>query len=204
MNKPYLVGLTGGIGSGKSTAAKFFEDLGAKQLDLDAISKSLQDPGKKGYEELVNKFGDSCVDQASGQLDRAFLREAVFSYPECKKTVEGIMLPLIREEFNQQLLALAEEKMVIVNSPLLVEAPFLLDLVDLLVVVDCPEEIQIQRTMARSGLTRELIEKILKHQATRSQRLKVADIVIHNPTSDLEKLKLQVTHIYNRILKSLS
>jgi dephospho-CoA kinase len=180
MNKgpAFSVGLTGGIGSGKSLVADLLAERGASLIDTDRIAHALTAPGGAAMEAIRNTFGDQFVD-ASGAMDRARMRQKVFSDPAAKQQLEAILHPLIRLE-TERAAQLAGGAYPVFVVPLLVESGKWAERVSRVLVVDCPEELQVQRVMQRNGLTREQVLAIMANQATRSQRLAVADDVIVN------------------------
>jgi dephospho-CoA kinase len=174
----YVVGLTGGIGSGKSTVAELFRRRGVAVIDTDEIAHALTRPGAEGFAAIVRAFGPEMLD-AQGRLDRARLRRLVFADADARKKLEDILHPLIRAEVARKL-ATAPGPYVVVVVPLLIETGGFRELVNRVLVVDCPEETQIQRTMARSGLTRPEVVAIMAAQAPRARRLACADDVLDN------------------------
>ena len=180
----YLVGLTGGIGSGKSAAAERFAALGAEIIDTDAIAHQLTAPGGAAMAAICTAFGAGVV-SADGALDRVAMRRRVFSDPDERQRLEAILHPLIRAESDRRAAA-AVSPYAILMVPLLVEsgdAAHYRKRVKRIAVVDCSREMQIQRVMARNGMSRADVENILAVQATREQRLAVADDVINNESS---------------------
>ncbi len=175
------VGLTGGIGTGKSTVADLFSERGVPIVDTDLIARQLVEPGMPALEAIRAAFGESVM-QAGGALDRAALRKRVFADASARKQLESILHPLIRQAVRQALDAL-DAPYVVVVIPLLVETDGYGGLLDRILVVDCPEDVQIARVMARSGLSREEVQAILDSQARRSERLDAADDVIANSGS---------------------
>ena len=178
---PYVIGLTGGIGSGKSTVAEIFRRLGATIIDTDALSHALTLPGRPGFQVIVEAFGQQMLDP-QGRLDRARLRRLVFSDKNARQRLEALLHPLIRQEVDRAL-ATATGPYVILVVPLLTETGGWRERVDRVLVVDCPEEEQIRRTMARSQLSREEVQAIMAAQASRAARLALADDVIVNDSS---------------------
>lgn len=174
----YVVGLTGGIGSGKSTVAELFRRRGVAVIDTDEIAHALTRPGAEGFAAIVRAFGPEVLD-AQGRLDRVRLRRLVFADADARKKLEDILHPLIRAEVARKLAA-APGPYVVVVVPLLIETGGFRELVDRVLVVDCPEETQIRRTMARSGLTRPEVVAIMAAQAPRARRLACADDVLDN------------------------
>ncbi len=178
------IGLTGGIASGKTTVGNLFAARGATVSDTDVIAREVVEPGRPALGSLVRALGEGIVG-ADGRLDRAELRRRLFEDAALRREVESILHPAIIAELERQALAAPGPYQVFV-IPLLVENRFL-SIVDRVLVVDCPEEEQVRRLMARDGETRESAERILAAQATRDQRLAAADDVIDNggPAADL-------------------
>ncbi len=176
----FIVGLTGGIGSGKSAAAERFAALGAAIVDTDVIAHELTAPGGAGIAPIRAAFGEEVM-AADGALDRAAMRRIAFEDPAARKRLEAILHPLIRAQSATRCrLVSADFPYAVLVVPLLVESGDYRTRVDRVCVVDCPEEIQIARVMARSGLARQEAEAILNAQAGRAERLAVADDVIDN------------------------
>jgi dephospho-CoA kinase len=184
-----IVGVTGGIGSGKSTAAQLFRERGADLVDTDAIARELTRPGQPALEQITARLGAEHL-AADGGLDRDKLRDRVFSNPDARRALEAILHPMIRREVEARVRA-STGPYVLVLVPLLVETGGYRDLVQRVLVVDCDERLQVQRTMQRSGLTEGEVRAIMQAQATRSQRLALADDLIHNDGSP-EELARQV------------
>jgi dephospho-CoA kinase len=172
-----VVGLTGGIASGKSTIAERFESLGVPVVDTDVVAREVVLPGSPALEEIRQAFGEDVIDDA-GELDRGALRDLVFSDDAERKRLETILHPRIRDAAFDQATA-AEGPYVIIAVPLLYESP-MKDVMDRILVVDCSEETQIQRLMARDGESRGQACRIMATQASREQRLSIADDVISN------------------------
>lgn len=190
------VGLTGGIGSGKSTAAALFAGHGVPVIDADEIARQLVVPGQTAYKQVLKTFGSGIV-ATNGKLDRDRLRHIVFADPEQRKRLEAILHPLVRREIQQQTQRLQTPYCIIV-IPLLIEADQR-DLVDRVLVIDTDETLQLQRVAARSQLTEEEIRKIIGAQLSRSERLRYADDVILNNT-DLAELRASVDTFHERYL----
>lgn len=186
------IGLTGGIGSGKSTVAALLTTRGVPVIDTDEIAHRLTEPGQAAFDEIVRVFGEEILD-SSHRIDRNKLRERVFENAAERQRIEAILHPRIREVIREKLAALHAPYCVVV-VPLLIESGFT-DLVDRVLVVDAPEAAQIQRTAARSGLTEPEIRKILSAQATRAQRLQKADDVIEN-NADRRHLEKEVERLH--------
>lgn len=193
----FKVGLTGGIGSGKSTVADLFAGQGVPVIDTDVIARTLTAPGGMALDAVRAAFGDQVM-QADGSLDRAALRRRAFSDDDARHQLEAILHPLIRLAVEQQLATLAAPYVLIV-IPLLVETGTYQAVLDRVLVVDCPEDQQIARVMARSGLTLDEVKAILAAQAGRAARLAIADDVISN-TASPEALRTQVAALHRRYL----
>jgi dephospho-CoA kinase len=193
----FTVGLTGGIGSGKSTVAELFVEQGTPVIDTDVIARGLTAPGGAALEEIQAAFGETVL-QADGTLDRAALRRCVFSDASARRQLESILHPRIRQAVEKTRAAIIAPYVLIV-IPLLVETGAYRDMLDRVLVVDCPEDLQIARVMARSGLTHAEVDAILAAQAGRAARLACADDVVHN-TASPEALRDQVAMLHRRYL----
>jgi dephospho-CoA kinase len=188
-----LIGLTGGIGSGKSTVAGILQGFGATIVDADAISRATTAAGGAAIAAIRESFGADFVD-SNGALDRAKMRDLVFSDTSAKQRLEAIVHPLIKAEMQRQIAA-ASSKLVVLDLPLLAENTGFngwKPLLDMVCVVDCTPETQIKRVMARSNMTAEQVLAVMANQATRQARLAIADVVITNEELTLEALKLAV------------
>ena len=196
-----FVGLTGGIGSGKTAVSDQLAQLGAGIVDTDLIAHQITAPNGVAIPCIQKQFGSEFVD-SSGALDRVKMRTLVFANPEARKSLEAITHPLIREETIQQTKRLIAKKVpyLVFVVPLLIESGNWAHLLDYLVVVDCPEETQIERVMHRSKLPRNEVERILRAQASREERIARADMVIENQGS-LENLKTEVLKLNEKILQ---
>ena len=186
------VGLTGGIGSGKSTIASLFTMRGVPVIDTDEIARSLTEPGQEAFIEIVRIYGDTILDEGR-RIDRHKLRERVFDNADDRRRLENILHPRIRTIVREKLAAL-EAPYGILVVPLLVESGFT-DLVDRVLVVDTFENVQIQRTAARTGLSELEIRKIMSTQASRAQRLQQANDVIEN-NADRKQLEGEVERMH--------
>ena len=194
MRPPVRLGLTGGIGSGKSTVAAFMAQAGAAVMDADAISRSLTQAGGLAIPAILAEFGETLI-TPEGAMNRDAMRALVFSNPQTKRQLEAIVHPLVAQVLQTQSQdAIASGKNCLVfDVPLLVESgERWRRQVDWVCVVDCQTETQIQRVMDRSQLTRPEIEAIMVHQASRAQRLASADAVIYNDGLDLAQLQTAV------------
>jgi len=196
---PLRVGLTGGIASGKSTVADMFADLGATIIDTDVIAREVVMPGQPALEEIRGLFGEAVIHD-DGTLDRAAVRKLVFADEPLRERLEDILHPRIRDEtFRQASEAGGDYQIIVV--PLLAESP-LRDYVDRILVVDCDEETQVRRLLNRDAETEEQARRILAAQASRAERLAIADDVIGND-ADLEATRAQVAALHE-IYRSLA
>jgi len=195
--RPFRVGLTGGIASGKSTAAKFFGALGVPILDSDQIARDVVEPGQPPLERLIERFGQKIL-TPDGHLDRPALRDIVFSDPKARADLEALTHPAIGAAMEARSAAAGGPYQILV-IPLLVEKNLAAH-VDRVLVVDCDEELQIRRLRDRDGSTTEQVQAILKAQAPRAARLKAADDVIHNDT-DMSAVREQVATLHGRYLE---
>lgn len=188
------IGLTGGIGSGKSTVARMLVELGALLVDTDAIARSLTAPGGAALPALAEAFGPQMVG-ADGAMDRDRMRAIVFADPDAKQRLEAIIHPLIGREADRQAAAAAPDQVVVFDVPLLAESGPTgrwRDRVDRILVVDCDEATQVRRVMARSGWPAETVQRVIAQQAGRAQRRALADAVILNEGLSLQALREQV------------
>lgn len=182
------IGLTGGIGSGKSQVAQYFEQWGATVVDTDLIAHQLSAPGGLAIDAIQRTFGAEFI-SPEGAMDRVKMREYVFAQPEQRQRLEAILHPLILQVTKRQINE-AQGCYVVVVVPLLVETGHWLQRVDRVCVVDCDSATQIQRVQARSRLTVEAIERIMNAQVTRQQRLAAADdIILNDAATSLETLE---------------
>ncbi len=191
--RPFVVGLTGGIGSGKSAAADEFARLGAAVVDTDAIARELTAPGGAAMGHVRALFGDAFV-ASSGAMDREAMRRRVFDDPGARQALEGLLHPMIRAE-SERRIAAARAPYVVHVVPLLVESADYRSRVDRVLVVDAPEDVQVRRVGARSGLRPEEVRAIMASQASRQARLAAADDVIDNG-GDLVALRAQVAVLH--------
>lgn len=186
----HWVGLTGGIGSGKSTAARFFADLGVPIIDTDVIARQLTADNGVALPHIQALFGSEAV--LDGRFNRDYMRQLIFSQPEAKAQLEAILHPLIVAEVARQKTQI-QAVYAIVDVPLLTELAMFQALVERVVLIDCVPEVQIARVMQRSGLSAMQIKAIMAQQATREQRLALADDVIAN-NQDVLTLQQRVLH----------
>lgn len=194
---PYCVGLTGGIGSGKSSAARLFQAYGAGVVDVDDISHALTKPAGAAIADIASAFGQEFI-TADGSLDRARMRELVFKDPQAKGQLEAILHPLIGTQARHQVVH-AGQPYVLLVVPLLLEKKAYHDMAQRIAVVDCAEQTQIERTMRRSGITESAVRAIMAAQLSRADRLAQADDILHND-GDENTLRQQVATLHPRYL----
>ncbi len=197
----FVVGLTGGIGSGKSAAAEEFARLGASVVDTDAIAHEVTGPGGAAIPEVKRQFGSAFVD-AAGAMDRTQMRDLVFRDPAQKQRLEALLHPMIRAESARRI-ASATGPYALHVVPLLIESPGYRERVGRVLVVDCPEELQISRVRQRSGLPEAAIRRIMDAQLQREKRLAAADDVIDNSGS-LSAMQQQVRNLHETYLRLAS
>ena len=191
--RPYIVGLTGGIGSGKSAATAHFAALGASVVDTDLIALALTAPGGAAIEAIRRTFGaDMLTPDAS--LDRAAMRALAFQRPAARRQLEAILHPMIRDESTRQCRE-ASGPYVVLAVPLLIESGTYRERCNRICVVDCPEDLQVARVRQRNALPEEQIRSIMAAQASRAQRLAAADDVIDN-SGTLSELEAQVERLH--------
>ena len=190
-----IIGLTGGIGSGKSAAANFFIELGIDVIDADDISKNVLTENNDAKKAFIEKFGDHYIQ--NNKIDRDALREDIFKDRIKRKTLESIIHPAVRKEILK-FINDSDSIYKIVMVPLIVETNSA-DFYDKIIVVDCENNLQIERAVTRDNQTKENIINIINNQASREERLKIADFIITN-NSNLEHLKTSVIKIHQKIL----
>lgn len=174
-----LVGLTGGIGSGKTTVANLFGERDVPLIDTDQIAHELTAPGGEAIEAIRAEFGEGAI-APDGSLDRAAMRARAFGDPDARRRLEAILHPMIRARTTRAIESAASAAYAIVVVPLLVESGTWQSWLDRVLVVDCPVEVQIERVMRRNGMAREQVLAILAAQASREARLAAADDVVDN------------------------
>lgn len=194
----FSVGLTGGIGCGKSTVAALFKRFGADVIDTDLIAHALTQKEGAAYSEIVRIYGPEFL-LSDGNLDRARLRHLIFSDTHAKETLESLLHPLIQTQVQNGLRVCTAPYAIIV-VPLLFETRHYLRVIQRSLVVDCSEDVQIARTCARSGLTPAEVRAIMAHQVTRAMRLREAQDIIRND-GDENSLSAQVEHLHLRYLE---
>ena len=192
----YVVGITGGIGSGKSAVTDYLETKSVAVVDADKVARLVVEPGTAGLAAIAEIFGEEIL-LPGGELDRAALRKVVFDNPDKRKVLEGITHPLIREEIARQL-SEAKSPYVVLASPLLLESGQN-SFADYVVVVDVPESVQLSRTMARDDNSEELVKSIMAAQLDRETRLSRADMSISNDGT-LEELYARVDDLHQELL----
>lgn len=191
------IGLTGGIGSGKSTVCRLFAELGVPIIDADDIAHALVAPGQPALARLTAAFGPEIIDP-QGNLNRALLRKRIFNDRKELHRLELILHPLILNRMHRQLERL-ESSYVIIAIPLLLEKGWQSE-VDRILVVDADETLQLERTIKRDSISEEAVKRIMLTQVSRQQRLDAADDIIHND-GELDALRLQVEYLHGRYLE---
>ena len=187
----FVVGLTGGIGSGKSLAAQFFSQLGALVIDADQLARSVIERGSEGFDEVLLRFGDTVL--KNGDIDRVALGQIIFENPQAKKDLEAIIHPRIRTEFEEAVASLNPGQILVYEIPLLVETNAA-ERFDFIITVESQAELRKERLRAR-GMFHSDIEKRMASQATEAQRREIADCVITNDASEDELLR-QVENVW--------
>lgn len=196
MRRRFRLGLTGGIGSGKSTVARLFQDRGAAVIDADAIVRACTLAGGAAMPAIRAAFGTDFV-APDGSLDRDRMRAHVFGHPQAKAQLEAIVHPLVGQEIARQAAA-ADAVCTVFDVPLLVESPRWRPQLDRVLVVDCERETQIRRVMARNGWERTTVEAVLDNQSPRLRRLAAADMVLFNDGHEIEQLRCMVDRLAQR------
>ncbi|MDR7151095.1 dephospho-CoA kinase [Hydrogenophaga palleronii] len=189
----HRLGLTGGIGSGKSSVARLLEARGAEVIDADAISRACTAAGGSAMRAIAETFGPDFVD-ADGALHRGNMRQHVFTHPDAKAQLEGILHPLIAAQIRLQA-GNSNAPCLVFDVPLLVESPRWRPQLDHVVVVDCTQETQVRRVQNRNGWDLATITRVMQQQSTRSQRLAAADIVLFNDGNEMEHLRSLVSDL---------
>ena len=197
----FIIGLTGGIGSGKSAAATILKRLGLKIIDLDQITHDLMKPRELGYIEIKKEFGEKYID-TKGAIDRKLLREEIFSSLDLKKRIESILHPIIFEECSKQLNKLKHEKYIVLVIPLLFETKNYISLIDESLLIDCDIETQIERVIKRDSISKALANRIIKNQMNRQEKQLLADKIILND-GNINHLKTQLNSYYKKLLKDI-
>lgn len=195
MTRPYCVGLTGGIGSGKSLAARYFAALGAEVIDTDHIARQLTGPSGAAMAAIIDAFGDA-MRSPDGGLDRARMRDLVFTDAVARQRLEAILHPRILDAASRAL-ETSKALYTVLVVPLLLESAAYGSLVDRVLVVDCPEALQMERAMARDGVAADLVRAIMASQVGRMQRLASADDILDN-RGDATELERQVGQLHRK------
>ena len=193
MNKKYIVGLTGGIGSGKSTVAEAFKRLGIRVIDADQASRAVVEPGSKALSAIVNHFADQQL-LADGQLNRAALREIIFKNPEQKVWLEELLHPLIGQWIARQIEQTTSSPYIILESPLLFETDQHKS-VNITLLIDLPPELQKLRASQRDAVSAEQIEAIINTQMSRESKASLADVIFDNSLT-LESIDQRVLDLH--------
>jgi dephospho-CoA kinase len=192
-NPSWRLGLTGGIGSGKSTVARMLQTHGATVIDADAISRACTAPNGRAILAIATTFGAEFV-AADGSLDRERMRTLVFQKPSARQALEAIVHPLVGDEIKRQT-ETAATPCIVFDIPLLAESPRWRKQLDRVLVVDCLRATQSRRVQQRSGWSDETIDAAIRNQATRQQRLASADVVVYNDGLSLEQLQHEVAKV---------
>ena len=195
-----IVGLTGGIGSGKSAAANFFVELGVDLIDADDLAKNVLNKNSKGYELFINEFGEQYLDNDKN-IDRGLLRKTIFNDFDKKNKLENILHPQVRSGI-EEFIKTSKSDYCIVVVPLIYETRSF-SYYDRILVIDCDEEIQINRSAIRDNTENKEIKKIISKQASREERLSIADDVILNNRT-LDSLKEEVIKLHKKYIKILN
>ena len=196
MRRSFRLGLTGGIGAGKSTVARMLADLGAAIIDADALSRATTAPGATAIDPVRASFGDNFI-TPDGAMDRDAMRTLVFANPSARHRLEAIVHPLVHQAIEAAAVAAhqAGHHCLVFDIPLLVESKRWPAQLDKVLVVDCSEQTQRDRVMARNGLARADVERIMASQASRTQRLAAADLVVFNDQKPLDTLRCEVAAV---------
>ena len=194
----FIIGMTGGIGSGKSEALKIFESLNIKVIDLDNIAKEITDTSHQAIQEIKLVFGDAIFDKKN-RLDRKKLREIIFSEKDQKINLEKILHPKILEEVMKRLNVLSNESYVVIDIPLLFETNQYTSLISRSLVIDCKVNDQIERVKKRDGIDTSVIQSIIEQQVGRNYRIERADDVVVNDGS-IEKLEESIKALHKKYL----
>jgi len=194
----FIIGMTGGIGSGKSEALKIFESLNIKVIDLDNIAKEITDTSHQAIQEIKLVFGDAIFDK-DNRLDRKKLREIIFSEKDQKINLEKILHPKILEEVMRRLNVLSNESYVVIDIPLLFETNQYTSLISRSLVIDCKVNDQIERVKKRDGIDTSVIQSIIEQQVGRNYRIEKADDIVVNDGS-IEKLEESIKVLHKKYL----
>lgn len=200
MTTPTIIGLAGGIGSGKSTITKYFNNIGIQSVDADDVARLVVQLGSTCLDQIHQRYGDSIL-LDDGNLNRKSLRNLIFDNPEERSWLEGLTHPAIRKEISVQLSSITSPYALLVH-PLLFETNQ--DAIcDLVIAIDVPESIQLQRVMSRDNISRENAGKIMATQLSNSERIKRADLVFEN-SGNIDEMNAKVFKLHKKILESQS
>ena len=195
----FIIGLTGGIGSGKSSAAKIFKEMGLKIIDLDQITHNIMKPGELGYIEILNKIDEKYIGK-NNALDRKLIKDDIFSSKDLKKRIELILHPIIFEECKNQLNKLKHDKYSVLVIPLLFETKNYTNLINESLLIDCDVQSQIERVIKRDGISKALAIRIIENQMSRDEKLLLADKVILND-ENIDNLRAQLKNYYKDLVR---
>jgi dephospho-CoA kinase len=198
----HIIGLTGGIGSGKSLASEIFNNLGIVIIDLDEIAKNISQKDSIGYKEIVKAFGTLYLDKLMN-IDRKKLQSDIFSKPKCKKKLEEIMHPLIYREFISAAKEITNAPYIVAVVPLLFETTTYQKIINESLLIDCSEDLQLKRITERDGMTNKLAKKIMGAQMTRNKKITKANKVIENGGSK-DTLRTNILYYHENMLKKLN
>ncbi|WP_421852190.1 dephospho-CoA kinase [Marinomonas sp.] len=199
IHTPTIIGLAGGIGSGKSTITKYFNELGIQSVDADDVARLVVEPGSDCLNEIHQRYGDDIL-LSNGSLNRRFLRDIIFDNPEEKIWLEALTHPAIRQEITAQLSAITSQYALLVH-PLLFETKQ--DAIcKWVIAIDVTADIQLQRVMNRDQISKESAEKILAAQLSNSERIDRADLVLEN-SGNIAEMNAKVLKLHQKILESL-
>jgi dephospho-CoA kinase len=198
----HIIGLTGGIGSGKSIASEIFDNLGVPIIDLDKINKKITQKNSIGYKEIIKNWGDLYLDK-SMNIDRKKLQSDIFTKSQCKRKIEEILHPLIYKDVVRQIDEVSNAAYIIIVIPLLFETTTYQKLINESLLIDCSEDLQLERIRTRDGIPDELAKKIIKAQMSRNDKIKKANNVIKNISSK-KILKENILYYHKNILEKLN
>jgi dephospho-CoA kinase len=201
-HRGFRIGLTGGIGSGKSTVARLLNELGALVIDTDAIARTLTEPGGAAMAAISSAFGPEFV-TPEGAMDRGRMRALVFRDPARRRQLQEILHPLILDQALKQADA-ADDPVIVFDVPLLTESGHWRQRVDQVWVVDCEESTQIERVKNRNHWSAEEVRAVMDQQASRAQRLAIADVVIANDSVSLQALRQALAQLMNGLPKNVA
>ncbi len=196
----FRIGLTGGIGSGKSEVAKIFKSLNIPVIDLDEIAKEITKKDNTGYREIIDHYGDFYLD-INKELKRKKIQDDIFSSPKTKTEFESILHPIIYQKCIHKLQNYSDQDFVVIVIPLLFESNTYTKIISESLLIDCEEQVQINRVMSRDNISIELIKKIISNQMNRKEKQKKSDKIITNNTDNISELTEKVMTYYNYLLQ---